>query len=447
MFESLTKNLTKIFEKLKNRGTISESDLDETLREIRIALLEADVSLSVIKDFLAKIRATALGQNIIKSISPGQMIIKIIHDELVSLLKSSDEEMLLKINVNPPAKILMIGLQGSGKTTTSAKLALFLKKQKKSVLLVSTDIYRPAAREQLEILGSKISVNTLPIVEQESVLSIVERAEIESKRGMYDVVIYDTAGRLHIDSDLIDELKLMKEKISPSESLLVVDSLIGQDSVNVAKEFNNAVGITGVILTRIDGDGRGGAAVSIKHVTNAPIKFVGIGEKVEALEPFDPERIASRILGKGDIVSLVEKAIQVSDQEEMEKVAKRMQAGKFDLTDYYSQLNNLQKMGGVTSILGMLPGMANLSEKISADKLSDKPLKRQLAIINSMTKLEKRRPEILGASRKRRIATGSGTSVPEVNKLLKQYVQIATIMKKTKNMDPKNLMRSLKNMF
>jgi signal recognition particle subunit SRP54 len=444
MFESLTKNLTKVFDKLKNKGIISESDLDDTMREVRVAFLEADVSLSVIKDFISQVREKAIGQGVVRSISPGQMIIKIINDELVNFLKSTDEEMKLNLNTIPPAPILLSGLQGSGKTTSAGKLALYLKNQKKSVFLVSTDIYRPAAREQLKIIADKIGVDSLPIIENETVLEIIERAKKELKTGQYDVVIYDTAGRLHIDQDLIDELKDIKEKINPSEVLLVIDSLTGQDAVNVAKEFNQAVGITGVILTRIDGDGRGGAALSVKHVTKAPIKFVGVGEKLEALEAFVAERIASRILGMGDIVSLVEKAIEVSDQQEMEKIAKRMQSGKFDLNDYSSQLKNIEKLGGISSIMGMIPGMGKFADKINPEKLNDKPIKRQISIISSMTKYERKNPDILNASRKKRIAKGSGVEVSEINKLLKQYITISSFVKKAKNMDPKALMRSLK---
>lgn len=447
MFENLTKNLTKIFDKLRNKGSITESDLDETMREVRIAFLEADVSLSVIKDFISEVRSKALGQGVIKSISPGQMIIKIINDELINFLSSPAEDMELKINVSPPASILMAGLQGGGKTTTSGKLALFLKNKKKSVFLVSLDIYRPAAQEQLEIVAKKIGVDSLPIVSGEDVQQIISRAKREAKKGNYDVVIYDTAGRLNIDFELITELKAAKASINPSEILLVVDSLTGQDAVNIASSFNEAVGITGVVLTRLDGDGRGGAALSIKHVTKAPIKFAGVGEKLEALEVFNPERMAGRILDKGDIVSFVEKAIEVSDHAAMEKAAKRMQAGKFDLNDYASQLKNIEKIGGITSIIGMLPGMGRITDKIGKDKLTDKPIKRQIAIISSMTKKERKNPDILNASRRKRIASGSGTEVSEINKLIKQHMQISGLIKKTKNMDPKSLMQSLKGLI
>ena len=447
MFQGLTKNLTKIFDKLKNRGVISENDLDETLREIRIALLEADVALPVIKDFLAEIKQKAIGQGVVKSITPAQMIIKIIHDELISLLKSSDEEMQLNLKKVPPVNILLAGLQGSGKTTTSGKLALMLQKQKKSILLVSLDIYRPAARKQLEILAEKIGVSSLPIIDNESVENILKRADEKARSGNFDVVIYDTAGRLHIDFELIEELKSIKQKINPSEILLVLDSLTGQDAVNLAKNFNDAVGITGIILTRIDGDAKGGAAISVKHITKAPIKFVGTGEKLEAFEIFSPERAASRILDMGDVVSLVEKAMVAPDPDEMEELARRMQAGMFDLKDYSSLLRNIENLGGVNSIMSMLPGINKLSDKIPLDKISDKPFKRQIAIISSMTKLERKNPDLLNASRKKRIARGAGVDVSEINKLMKQYQQIATMMKKVRKMDPKSLMRSVKNMF
>ncbi len=447
MFQNLTNNLTKIFDKLRSKGTITEAHLDEAMREIRIAFLEADVSVQVIKDFILNVREKAIGQNVVKSISPGQMIIKIINDELVDFLKSSEEEMSLNLKNKPPVSILMAGLQGSGKTTSSAKLALYLKNQKKRVLLVSLDIYRPAAREQLIILGEKIGVDSLPIIDNETISEILKKASNATKTVAYDVIIYDSAGRLHIDKELVQELIEIKKVITPAETLLVVDSLTGQDAVNVAKEFNETIGITGVILTRVDGDNRGGAALSVKYVTKAPIKFMGVGEKLDALELFAPERIASRILGKGDIVSLVEKAIEVADHDEMEKVAKRMQSGRFDLNDYASQLRNIQKIGGMSSILSMLPGMGKLTQNINQDKISDRPMKRQCAIIDSMTKLERKKPDLLNASRKRRIAAGSGVEVSEINRLLKQYMQIAGFMKKAKNMDPKSLMRSMKGMF
>lgn len=443
MFDTLTKNLSKVFDKLTNRGRITEADLDTTLREIRIALLEADVSLKFIKDFIAQVKETALGQGVVKSISPGQMIIKIINDELVSFLKATDEEMQLNLRATPPVNILMAGLQGSGKTTSSAKLGLFLKKQNKKVLLVSLDIYRPAAREQLKTMAEKAEIDALDIVANESIQNILDRAKQQSKIGAYDVVIYDTAGRLHIDKELIDEIIHIKDFIQPSETLLVLDSMTGQDAVNIATEFNDAVNITGNILTRIDGDNRGGAALSLKYITGAPIKFAGAGEKIEDFEIFDPERIASRILGKGDVVSLVEKAIEVTDQDEMEKIAKKMQSGKFDLADYSSQLKNIQKIGGLSSIMSMVPGMGKLMDKVSPDKLSDKPVKKQIAIISSMTKKEKRNPDLLNASRKKRIAEGSGCNVSEVNKLMKQFLQISKMMKKARGMDPKALMRSM----
>jgi signal recognition particle subunit SRP54 len=447
MFENLTKNLGKIFNNLRNKGTISEQDLDITLREIRIALLEADVSLKFIKEFLANIREKSLGQGVVKSISPGQMIIKIINDELVSFLSSEPEESKLNLKSTPPACILMSGLQGSGKTTTSSKLALHLKNQGKKVFLVSLDIYRPAAREQLNLNAGKIGVECLDIVKEESIDQIINRAKQEYKKGSYDVVIYDTAGRLHIDEELIEELKHIKTSVNPSETLLVLDAMTGQDAVLVADKFNKATGITGVILTRIDGDSRGGAALSVKYITGAPIKFVGTGEKSEALEIFYPDRIASRILGMGDIVSLVEKAIETADVDEMEKLTKRMEAGKFNLNDYASQLKNIQKLGGISSIMGMIPGMGKLMDTVSPDKLNSNPVKKQLAAISSMTKKERRDPSILNASRKVRISKGSGVDVHEINKLIKQYTQISKMLKKARNMDPKALMRSLKGMM
>lgn len=447
MFQNLTNNLSRIFDKLKNKGVITEAHLDETLREIRIALLEADVAIAAIKDFIGIVREKALGQDVAKSISPGQMIIKIINDELVNFLKSDDKETTLNLNAKPPVNILMAGLQGSGKTTSAGKLALYLKKQKKRVLLVSLDIYRPAARQQLEIIASKIETDSLAIIEQESVMEIVKRASKQAVNGNYDVVIYDTAGRLHIDDGLIEELIEVKNFLKPTEILLALDSLTGQDAAIIGKKFNDAVSITGVILTRIDGDSRGGAALSIKYVTGAPIKFMGIGEKLEDFEVFAPERIASRILGMGDIVSLVEKAMASADEDEMAKLTKRMEAGKFNLNDYATQLRNIQKIGGFSSIMSMLPGVGKLMKNLPSDKISDKPIKRQIAILHSMTKLERRNPDLLNASRKKRIASGSGSEVSEINRLLKQYIQIASVIKKAKSMDPKSLMRSMPKFF
>ncbi len=447
MFANLSKGLVSIFDTLRSKGRITNEDLDKTLREVRLALLEADVSLVIIKDFINKVRQEAVGKEVIKSVSAGQMIIKIIHDALIDLLRAPEDEMELNLRAQPPVAILMAGLQGSGKTTTTGKLALHLKMQKKHILLVSLDIYRPAAREQLQIIGGNIGVHTLEIIDNESVDEILIRAKDYATKGNYDIVIYDTAGRLNIDEELIDELKYIKSRTSPSETLLIVDSLMGQDAVNIARDFKEAIGITGVILTRADGDSRGGAALSVRAITNAPIKFMGIGEKPENLEVFHPERIASRILDMGDVVSLVEKAMEVSESEEMAKVTKRMEAGKFDFNDYKLQLMNIQKIGGLTGILAMMPGVGKIKDKISAEKLSEKPIKTQVAIINSMTKKERRWPEILNASRKKRIAAGSGSTVPDINKLIKQYMQISTTMKKMKNMDKKTLLRSLQGMM
>lgn len=448
MFDGLTNNFSKIFDKLRNRGAITEHDLNESIREIRRILLEADVALPVIKDLIQKLKEKAIGQGVIKSISPGQMIIKIINDELINLLQSSEEESQINLKTSPPANILLSGLQGSGKTTSAVKLAKHLnKKQNKKVLLVSLDIYRPAAKEQLSTNAAKISIDSLPPIKDETIDQILDRAESEAKLGGYDVVIYDSAGRLHIDSNLIDELSYIKKRITPSESLLVLDSMTGQDAVNIAKEFNNNINVTGIILTRVDGDSRGGAALSVKFITGAPIKFLGTGEKLDAFEEFNAERITSRILGKGDVVSLVEKAMEISEQDEMEKFAKRMQSGKFDLNDYSKQIKNIQKLGGVSSIIGMLPGIGKLTDKLSNNNISDKPINRQLAIISSMTKKERKNPDLLNASRKKRIASGSGANVSEINKLLKQFTQIAKMLKKTKNMDKKSLMRQMPNML
>ncbi|MDX1917490.1 MAG: signal recognition particle protein [Rickettsiaceae bacterium] len=446
MFANLSKGLSSIFQRLKNRGTITEKDLDQTLSEVRKALIEADVALEVIKNFINNIREKAIGQEVVKSISPGQMIIKIIHDELIELLQGKDEETGLNLKSAPPVNILMSGLQGSGKTTTTSKLAYYLKNQKKHILLVSLDIYRPAAKEQLEILAQNLQVDSLPIISNEAISETLARAHNASKKGNYDVVIYDTAGRLNIDEELILELKYIKDYVKPSEVLLVVDSLMGQDAANIAKDFNEAVQITGIILTRIDGDGRGGAALSVKSLTGAPIKFMGTGEKSDQLEIFDAKRVASRILDMGDVVSLVEKAIEVTESAEAERLAKRMEAGKFDFNDYKTQLSSIEKMGGISSMIGMIPGMSALKDKINSDRLSDKPIKRQIAIINSMTKQERRRPDLLNASRKKRVAFGSGTTVSDVNKLIKQYEQIFAMLKKMRNMDPKTLMRSLKGL-
>lgn len=441
MFQTLTQNLNKIFDKIKSRGALTESQIDEAMRDIRVALLEADVALPVAKDFIASVKEKAKGQEVVKSVSPGQMVVKIINDEMVNFLQPQKEECELNLNSTPPVNILIVGLQGGGKTTASSKLALKLKKQNKRVLLVSLDTYRPAAQEQLEILAKSIEVDSLPIIPNQMPLDITKRAISEAKMGGYEVVIYDTAGRLHIDIAMIEEVSNIKNLVSPTETLLVVDSMIGQDATNVASTFDEKLNISGVILSRIDGDSRGGAALSIRHVTGKPIKFLSTGEKPVDFEQFDAERITSRILGMGDVVSLVEKATELVDEKEAEKTAKRLKKGKFDLNDYISQLRMIKKMGGFGSMMSMLPGIGKLGDKVKDAGVNDNMLARQEAIFFSMTEKERRLPSLLNASRRKRIAEGSGTSVQDVNSLLKQYTQVSKLMKKAAKMDPKALMR------
>lgn len=426
MFETLTDKLGSVFSKITSRGVLSEADIDQAMREIRIALLEADVSLPVVKDFIAKVKLEALGEKVVKSIQPGQMVVKIVHDELVKLL--GDDTCSLNLNAVPPVVILMVGLQGSGKTTTSAKIAGKLNKNKK-VLMASLDVYRPAAQEQLEQLGKQLGVATLEIVKGEKPQEITKRALKAAKNGVYDVLILDTAGRLHIDNDLMNEVKEIKEISNPTEVLLVADALIGQDACNVAKEFNEQIGITGLVLTRIDGSSRAGAALSMKMVSGVPIKFLGTGEKLSEIEEFHADRIAGRILGQGDVVTLVEKAMEKVDREETEKMAAKMMKGHFDLNDMLSQLRQMQKLGSMGSIISMLPGLSKFKNQIEQAGIGDNLIKKQEAIILSMTKKERSNPDIIKASRKKRIASGSGVEVHEVNKLLKSYEQMSTMMK------------------
>ncbi|MBR1601584.1 MAG: signal recognition particle protein [Alphaproteobacteria bacterium] len=427
MFESLTDKLSKAFSKITSRGVLSEKDIDDAMREIRIALLEADVSLSVVKDFIAKVKVEALGEKVVKSVQPGQMVIKIVHDELVKLLGDDDT----KLNFNAPAPVCMmlVGLQGSGKTTTAAKIAKKLKKNKR-VLLASLDVYRPAAQEQLAQLGKQIEVDVLPIIKGQKPLEITKRALSEAKTGVYDLLILDTAGRLQIDAVLMDEVAEVKKLAKPTETLLVADALIGQESCNVAREFNDKIGITGLVLTRLDGTSRAGAALSMKMVSGAAIKFLGIGEKLDDIEEFHADRIAGRILGQGDVVSLVEKAIENVDHEEAEKMASKMMKGSFDLNDMLNQMRQMQKIGSMGSILGMLPGMSKLKSQIEESGVCDNLMKKQEAIILSMTKKERTNPDIIKASRKRRIAQGAGVEVHDVNVLLKSFEQMSTMMKK-----------------
>lgn len=444
MFDTLAEKLSGVFDRLARRGALTESDVDTAMREIRIALLEADVALPVVKDFVAKVREQAVGQAVIKSVTPSQMVVKIVNDALVETL--GGENAALDLNAPAPVPVLMVGLQGSGKTTTSAKLALRLKKDKKRVLLASLDVYRPAAQEQLAQLGKQIDVAVLPVIVGEKPKAIAARAMAEAKKG-YDVVILDTAGRLHIDLDMMAEVAEVRALVNPHETLLVVDALAGQDAANIAREFNEKIGITGIVLTRIDGDSRGGAALSMRAVTGRPIKFLGAGEKVEALEPFHPDRLAGRILGMGDVVSLVETAAEKMDKDEAERVAKRMMDGRFDLNDLLSQLRQMQKMGDLKGLLGLIPGMGKFKAQIDAAKIDDKVFKRQEAIILSMTPRERRNPDIIKASRKKRIADGCGLTVQEVNKLLKQYDQMADMMKKVKKMGKRGLFGGLPGGF
>jgi len=442
MFQTLTQNLTKIFDKIKGTGALTEAHIDSAMRDIRIALLEADVALPVVRAFISEVSEKAKGVEVVKSVSPAQMVIKIINDEMIGLLQPDENESKINLQSVPPVNLLIVGLQGSGKTTASAKLALKLKNQGKKVLLVSLDTYRPAAQDQLEILAKSIEVDSLPIIKEQLPIAITERAITAAKLSGYDVVIYDTAGRLHIDDDMINEAIKVKSLVKPTETFLVMDAMIGQDAVNIASNFNHQLDITGIILSRIDGDSKGGAALSVRYITGKPIKFLSTGEKPDAFEEFDAKRIASRILDMGDVVSFVEKAASVIDRNEVEKTAKKLKKGQFDLDDYITQIRMIKKMGGLGSMMNFLPGVSKLSSKIGDLTSGDKTLASQIAIVNSMTKKERKNPDILNASRKKRIATGSGTTVQQVNILLKQFKQISTTMKKVSRMDPKTLLRS-----
>ncbi len=429
MFDSLSEKLASVFAKITSRGVLSEKDIDETMREIRLALLEADVSLPVAKEFISQVKNQALGEKVVRSIQPGQMVVKIVHDELVKLLGADSAG--LNFNVVPPAVILMVGLQGSGKTTSAAKIGRLLAvKQHKKVLLASLDVYRPAAQEQLSQLAGKCSCASLPIVSGEKPLEITRRALDFARKGGYDVVILDSAGRLHLDQELMDEVVAVKKLAQPAETLLVADAMIGQDACTVAEAFNSQVGVSGIVLTRIDGSSRAGAALSMKMVSGAPIKFLGTGEKVDEIEEFHPDRLAGRILGQGDVVSLVEKAMEKVDKEEAAKTAEKMMKGRFDLEDMLAQLRQVQKLGSMGNILGMIPGLSKFKNQMGDAALGDQLIKKQEAIILSMTKNERRNPDVIKASRKKRIAAGAGVEVHEVNKLLKAYEQMATLMKK-----------------
>ncbi|WP_419908080.1 signal recognition particle protein [Hoeflea sp.] len=428
MFESLQDRLGSILNGLTGRGALSEKDVSAALREVRRALLEADVALEVVRGFTDKVREKAVGAEVLKSIKPGQMVVKIVHDELVSML--GEEGVAIDLNAPAPVVVMMVGLQGSGKTTTTGKIAARLSaRDKKKVLMASLDTRRPAAQEQLRQLGEQTEIDTLPIVAGQSPTQIAERAVQAAKLGGHDIVILDTAGRTHIDEPLMVEMADIKAKSSPHEILLVADALTGQDAVNLARNFDERVGITGLVLTRMDGDGRGGAALSMRAVTGKPIKLIGTGEKMDALEEFHPRRIADRILGMGDIVSLVEKAAETIDAEKAQVMADRMKAGKFDLNDLSDQLRQMQKMGGMSGFMGLMPGMGKMKDQIAAAGLDDTVFRRQLAIISSMTKKERANPDILKHSRKKRIAAGSGTNAAEINRLLKMHRQMADVMK------------------
>ena len=442
MFGTLNEKLEKIVKSIAGRATISEDDLDITLREIRIALLEADVALSVVKDFIENIKSNIIGQEVLKSIKPDQMIIKLVQEELIKILGLNNEP--LNIAKTGITKILFCGLQGSGKTTTIAKVANFIKKDsKKKILLVSADIYRPAAQEQLHVLGKQINVEFFDHQNSQSVEAITLESIKYAEKNLFDILLFDTAGRQVVDDKMMEELKTISQKLKPQETILVADSLTGQDAANIAKRFNEAVSITSSILTRVDGDGRGGAALSIKSITGAPIKFIGTGEKIDQLESFHPERIANRILGMGDIVSLVEKASENIDKKEMEDLAKKMSKGKFDLEDFASQLKQMGKMGGLSGIMSMLPGISKAQKLMAENKISDDVINHQIAIISSMTKKERADPDIIKASRKIRISNGSGTRVQDVNKLLKQFFQSQKMMKKMKSMGKGGMPRDL----
>jgi signal recognition particle subunit SRP54 len=441
VFESLSNKLSGVFDGLRARGALSEADVTEALGEVRLALLDSDVALPVVRDFVTKVRERAIGSEVLGSVTPGQQVVKIVNDVMIEQLGG---EGAVPINLNAPAPIpiLMVGLQGSGKTTTSGKIALRLKDRlKRRVLLASLDTQRPAAQLQLAQLAEQAGVPSLPIVAGQTPVQIANRAMDVGRREGFDVVILDTAGRLSINQELMDEVRQVRAATNPAETLLVVDAMTGQDAVNTAKAFNDALQITGVVLTRMDGDARGGAALSMRAVTGAPIKLVGVGEKQDALEDFHPERVAGRILGMGDIVGLVEKASETIDHAEAEKLAAKMLKGKFDLEDYAAQLRQITKMGSLSGMLEMLPGMGKLKQQINDANLDTTMFKRQAAIISSMTIKERRTPDIIKASRKKRIAAGSGTTVQEVNRLLKQFDDMSAVIKKMGKLGQKGLMR------
>jgi signal recognition particle subunit SRP54 len=428
LFDNLSERLGGILDRLTGRGALTEKDVDAAMREVRRALLEADVALEVVRSFTEKLREQAIGATVVKSVTPGQMVVKIVHDELVATLGADGQT--IDLNAVPPVPIMMVGLQGSGKTTTTAKLARRLtQRDRRKVLMASLDVYRPAAMEQLAVLGRDLDIATLPIVEGQQPTQIAKRAMEAGKLGGFDVVLLDTAGRTTLDEEMMAEAAAIKAAANPHEVLLVADALTGQDAVNLARSFDQRVGLTGIVLTRVDGDGRGGAALSMRAVTGKPIKLIGTGEKTDALEEFHPSRIAGRILGMGDVVSLVERAAASIDAEKAARTAERMRKGQFDLNDMREQLSQMANMGGISGLMGMMPGIAKMKNQIAAAGIDDKILKRQVAIIDSMTRDERRHPDILKASRKKRIAAGAGQSVEQVNKLLKMHRNMADVMK------------------
>lgn len=443
MFDNLSNKLTGIFDRLTRRGNLTESDINEAMREVRIALLEADVALPVVKDFIAKIKEGAVGHEVVRSITPGQQVIKIVHDHLVELLGKEAEP--LNFNVTPPAVIMMLGLQGSGKTTTSAKLAKRLTEvDRKKVLLASLDVQRPAAQEQLAVLGAQIGVVTLPVITGQQPVDIARRALLTAQKEVYDVVILDTAGRLAIDDELMAEAAAVRDVAKPHESLLVVDAMTGQDAVNTAQHFDQKIGLTGIVLTRIDGDARGGAALSMRAVTGKPIKFLGTGEKTEALEIYHPDRLANRILGMGDVVSLVEKAAaSINHDDAQEMATKFMSGGKFDFNDLAKQMQQMRRMGGLGGLMNLLPGMGKIKDQMKNANIDDKMIKRQEAIIQSMTPRERKDVDLLGASRKRRIAKGAGVDVADVNRMIKQFLEMQKMMKQMQKLGKSGFMRSM----
>ena len=459
MFEGLSKRLGDVFDKLRGRGALSEADVDAALREVRTALLEADVALPVVRQFIDEVRPKAIGADVIRSVTPGQMVVKIVNDHLVEMLGGTVAD--LDLGAVPPVVILMVGLQGSGKTTSSAKIAYRLSQgpqgmaaemfggtfsTRRKVMMASLDTRRPAAQQQLKVLGEQTGVPTLPIVPLEMPLAITRRALETAKREGFDVLILDTAGRLAIDEELMTEVKQISDLARPKETLLVADAMTGQDAVNVAKAFNQRLAVTGIVLTRVDGDARGGAALSMRAVTGRPVKLIGVGEKFDQLEPFHPDRIAGRILGMGDIVSLVERAAETIEKEDAEKLAAKVRKGQFDMDDLLSQLRQLRKMGGLQGLMGMLPGAMQAKAAMSKAKIDETQLKRQEAVILAMTPKERRNPDLIHASRKKRIAKGSGVQVQDVNKLLKQHADMLKMMKRVNKLGEKGFMRSLGGM-